>query len=62
MLERDLAELIMKDSFSKEKLLQYKDRLAQKGVRRNKMQQYVEEKYNDIIQDFTKDITKEYKI
>ena len=59
---RDLAELIMKDSFSKEKLLQHKDRLAQKGVRRNKMQQYVEEKYNNIIQDFTKDITKEYKI
>lgn len=59
---RDLAELIMKDSFSKEKLLQHKDRLAQKGVRRNKMQQYVEEKYNDIIQDFTKDIAKEYKI
>lgn len=59
---RDLAELIMKDSFSKEKLLQHKDRLAQKGVRRNKMEQYVEEKYNDIIQDFTKDITKEYKI
>ncbi len=55
---RDLAQLIMKDSFSKDKLLQHKERLAKKGVRRNKMEQYVEDKYQDIIKDLNNIITK----